>query len=259
MDRISSIAATGLWRLRQIGVHRILSLPSNFVRTTQMHKFLLLTAVSVFAGAATAFAASPVSFTANADHTILHAHPAQSHFTPPLAHRPGAPVIYQNFATSYPKGLYDASAAFALSGPETLFGQLWLATAFTPATSATVSEVDLPVGITFGAHNKVKVHIYADANGKPGVDLWTREIALTQTLGECCNITAVHLKPPVQLTAGKQYWLGLTTLKSEPDVLGFWNLDVLDQVDTVPQAVNRGKGWVSFQQPPTSAFGIYGK
>ena len=88
---------------------------------------------------------------------------------------------------------------------------------------------------------------------------WTHQITLTQTLGECCNIIAVHLKPGLQLTAGTQYWVGLTTLKSEPDVFGFWNLGVLDQVDSVPQAVNRGQGWVSFQQPPTSAFGVYGK
>ena len=103
------------------------------------------------------------------------------------------------------------------------------------------------------------MHIYADANGMPGPDLWTHQITLTQTLGECCNIIAVHLKPGLQLTAGTQYWVGLTTLKSEPDVFGFWNLGVLDQVDSVPQAVNRGQGWVSFQQPPTSAFGVYGK
>ena len=168
-------------------------------------------------------------------------------------------MISQNFATSYPKGLYNASAGYALSGPDTIFGQLWLATAFTPATNATVSELDLPIGIMFGSHNKAQLHIYADANGMPGADLWTHQVVLTQALGECCNITAVHLKPGLQLTAGTQYWVGLTTLKSEPDVFGFWNLDVLDQVDSVPQAVNRGQGWVAFQQPPTSAFGVYGK
>ncbi len=223
-----------------------------------MIKSLLLAAAGILTSAA-ALAAPAISIFTNADHSVLYAHSGAGHFTPPLAHRPSAPVIYQNFATSYPKGLYNATAAFAVSGPESLFGQLWLATAFTPAASAAVSEVDVPLGLTFGAHNLVQVHIYADAAGMPGADLWTHKVALSQALGECCDVIAIHLKTPVQLAAGTQYWLGVTTLASQPDVLGFWNLDVLDQVDAVPQAVNRGQGWVAFQQPPTSAFGIYGK
>lgn len=224
-----------------------------------MTKNLLLACVGLFVGAAAALAAQPVSFYTSADHRILYAQPTKGHFTPPLAHRSSAPVIYQNFATPYPKGLYNANAAYTVSGPNTLFGQLWLASAFTPATSAAVSEVDLPLGITFGTQNLVQVHIYADAAGMPGADLWTHKVALEQTLGECCNIITIHLRSPLQLTAGTRYWLGLTTLPSEPTVLGFWNLDVLDQVDPALQAVNRGQGWVPFEQAPTSAFGIYGK
>jgi hypothetical protein len=224
-----------------------------------MHKAVLLSAASLFGAAATALAAPPVSIYGNADHSILYAHPTVSRFTPPLAHRPVAPVIFQNFATQYPKGLYYAGAGFALTGPQTPFGQIWLATAFTPTTSAAVHEVDVPLGITFGTHNLAQVHIYADAGGMPGTDLWNHKVVLEQTLGECCNIIAIHLKTPLQLSAGTQYWLGVTTLQNQPDVQGFWNLGVLDQVDAVPQAVNRGQGWVSFQQPPTAAFGIYGK
>ena len=224
-----------------------------------MQKTLLLAAVGAFANVVTAIAAPPVSWSTNADHTIIYAHPVEGHFTPPIAHRPGAPAIVENFATSYPKGLYNATTAFVLSGPQSLFGQLWLATAFTPATSAAVREVEIPLGLTFGQHNHVQVHIYADANGMPGEDLWTRKVALEQSLGECCNIIPIHLQAPVKLTAGKQYWLAVTTLPSEPDVLGFWNLDVLDQVDAVPQAVNRGSGWVPFQQAPTAALGVYGR
>ena len=224
-----------------------------------MYKTLLLATAALLCSAAASFAAPSAPITTNADHTILYAHPTESHYTPPLAHHQAMPVIYQNFATSYPKGPYIATAGYALSGPQTLFGQLWLANAFTPAATASVQEVDLPLGITFGSHNHAQVHIYADANGMPGPDLWTHEVVLEQQLGDCCSITAIHLKQPLKVVAGTQYWIGLTTLAGEPDVLGFWNLDALNQVDQVTQAVNRGAGWVVFQGAPTSAFGIYGK
>jgi hypothetical protein len=122
-----------------------------------------------------------------------------------------------------------------------------------------VREVDLPIGITFGTRNQAEVHIYADAQGMPGAELWKHKVILEQTLGECCNIAAIHLKAPLQLTAGTQYWLGLTALPNEPDVLGFWNLDVVDQVSPALQATNRGDGWAACKQAPTAAFGIYGK
>jgi len=226
-----------------------------------MNKTIPLAAACAIAMATAAIAAPPpANFSTNADNSLAYAQPS-SHgsFTPPLAHRSSLPVIYQNFATSYPKGLYNAFTGAVVSGPKTPHGEFWVASAFTPTANAAVQEVDVAAGFNLGVTNTVQLHIYADANGIPGSDLWVHQVALTQTFGACCGIIAVTLKSPLHLIAGTQYWLGMTTVDNGQTVWGSWNLGVADQVTQSPNAESRGSGWQATLEAPAVAFGIYGK
>ena len=220
----------------------------------------LLGIAGAIAATGTAFAADPARITMNADHTQYRIERAVGRYTPPLAHKPGLPAIFSNFATNYADyGLYNASIGGAVSGPVTLHGQSWLAAAFTPSAAATIKEVDVAAGFIFGPKNIVELHIYADAAGVPGTELWARKVTLPP-FGECCAVVAVSSKDLPKVTAGTQYWLGITTIMAQgAQVQAAWNLNVLDAVNPGLLAINRGTGWTAFSSVPQVAFGIYGQ
>ena len=223
-----------------------------------MKKCTLLAAAAAIATAHAALAASPLNVTTSADGRLSYAHPGAPSYTPPLAHKKNIPAIFENFANSYPKGLYNSTNGASISGPHTIFGQIWLAAAFTPTANATVREVDVAAGYINGKKKDLVLHIYADASGVPGTELWSHNVSLP-TFGTCCAIAAVGDKAGVKLTAGTQYWIGLTTLSSGTDTMAAWNLEVLDQVDSGNDAQNRGTGWQPGQFQPNFAFGVYGQ
>jgi hypothetical protein len=190
-------------------------------------------------------------------HVMLVTHgPAQ--YTPPLAHRRNLPSIYNDFATSYPKGLYNAFTGLPISGPHTIHGQYWFAAAFTPTANATVQEIDVAAASIAGNRDIVQIHLYADASGIPGTELWSGHATLP-VFGTCCAIATLHDKAGVPLTAGTQYWLGVTTLPHGTVFQGAWDINVLDQVDSNLIAINTGNGWAAQQSVPNVAFGLYGK
>jgi hypothetical protein len=187
---------------------------------------------------------------------VLLRHKAGS-YTPPLAHKSKIPAIYENFAPSYPKGLYYAAEGASLSGPHTIHGQYWQAAAFTPAATATVKEVDVAAGYINGT-NKVTIGLYADASGVPGKELWSHATALPD-FGDCCAIVALDDKAKVQVVAGTQYWVVMTTPAKSADLMAAWNLNVFDQVDPGIVAINTGTGWLAGSAQTQYAFGVYGK
>ena len=223
-----------------------------------MKKLTLLAAAAAIATTTAAMAAGPANVTTNADGTLSFAHPTAPSYTPPLAHKKNIPAIFENFANAYPKGLYNATNGASLNGPQTIFGQIWLAAAFTPTANATVREVDVAAGYINGRKKSLVLHIYADASGIPGTELWSHKVALPE-FGTCCAIATVGDKAGVALTAGTQYWIGLTTLTDAKDAMAAWNLEVFDQVDYGTDAQNRGTGWQPGSFMPQFAFGVYGK
>jgi hypothetical protein len=174
--------------------------------------------------------------------------------TPPGERR----AIYENFAKLYPKGKFNAFTGAALSGPNTLHGQIWLAASFTPARNATLKEVEVAAEYIGGTRNVVSVGIYADASGVPGTEVWSRKAALP-AFPSCCGVVALTDKTGVPLTAGTRYWLGITTLPGASDTSGAWNLAVKNQVKGGLAAQNRGDGWQAGSSVPYFAFGIYGE
>jgi hypothetical protein len=218
-----------------------------------------LAAACAIAMTTAAVAAPPPSVTYSADHTLVYAHRTSGSYTPSLAHKSSLKLIYQNFATAYPKGPYNVFTGAQISGFATPHGQFWIANGFTLSAKAAIEEVDIPAGYIQGDHNIVQVHIFADDNGVPGQSLWAHKIALTENFGTCCNVNVISLKAPVRLAANTPYWLGLTTVTGAQDVVGAWNINVADQLTQVPLAGNTGSGWQSSLQAPAIAFGLYGK
>ena len=182
---------------------------------------------------------------------------AAGRYTPPLAHKPRLPPIYDNFAMFYPKGVYNAGEGASLSGPVNLHGQHWLAAAFTPTASATVKEVDVAAGY-IGGTNRVKIHLYADASGVPGQEVWARQATLP-VFGNCCAVVALGDPEQVTLKAGTQYWIGITTLPNSGSFNGAWDVNTVDQVDPGLAAQDTGAGWVAGSSLPQFAFGVYGQ
>jgi hypothetical protein len=173
----------------------------------------------------------------------------------PFTHKGRLAVIFANFATRYPKGLYSSVQATPLGGPDSFLGEQFMAAAFVPGTDATVQEIEFAGGFTGGASNLVRVHLYADAAGLPGQELWARNVALPALAG-CCAVVALADKSATPVMAGVQYWIGVT---ARADTTAAWNFNVLDQVDPALMAVDRGMGWEASSSAPALAFGIYGQ
>ena len=221
-----------------------------------MNRTLLLACGCVFAIRTIAYAAPP-AFTLSTDQKIVTLNSAAAAFTP-FSARSGLTPIFENLATLDPKGVYMAGTGYAIGGPNSAIGQAWYASAFTPAANATASEVDVAAGFIEGTKATLTVHIYADAAGLPGKELWAHNASLP-TAGGCCALVAVQVKGGVPLTAGTQYWVGLTTLGTSEDTFASWFFNVADQVDTGTAAENQGSGWYPQPLLPNVAFGVYSK
>jgi hypothetical protein len=223
-----------------------------------MRKLLLL--AFACSTAASAAVAAPAGVSLSQDkRLVIVTHPGTMKFTPPLAHRPKTPAIYSTLGTAYPKGPYWAFEGYTISGPTSPIGeQIWIAAAFTPSATATVSEIDAAVGFVEGT-NGVVISLYADASGVPGKTLWTGKASSLTTFGDCCAIAALKVKGSISVTAGTQYWVVVTTDAKETGTWAAWNETDVDQVDSTTIAVNEGSGWSASSALPGVAFGVYGK
>ncbi len=222
-----------------------------------LKKALLVLSVAAVACASTV-ASAKEGVTLSPDKRMVFARPSGK-YTPSLSHRPGAPAIFSNIGTKYPKGEYFCCEGYTISAAGSVIGsQNWLAAAFTPASSATVTEIDVAVGYVEGT-NGITVGLYADAGGVPGTLLKSFKVSGLPTFGDCCALAVAKDKTGVAVTSGTQYWIALTTDSKEKNTWDAWNLNTTDQVDTATIAVNTGSGWEPSEALPGPAFGVYGK
>jgi hypothetical protein len=221
-----------------------------------MNRTILLAFAGIFATTANVYAAPP-DITLSADKRIVTLNSASTTFTPPPS-KSGLTTIYSNLATLDPKGVYMAGTGYAIGGPASPIGQAWYAAPFTPASNASADEIDVAAGDLNGINETVTVTLYADASGLPGQELWSHNATVTPA-GGCCGLVAVSVKGGVPLTAGTQYWVGLTTPSSGTGTFAAWFFNVADQVDTGLAVENLGSGWFSQPLLPNVAFGVYSK
>jgi hypothetical protein len=216
------------------------------------------TVAATLAGLGIAAASPSVGIVLDNGKPIDFVHGNAAPATPAVAPPGERRAIYENFANLYPLGEYNASTGAALSGPNTLHGQIWLAASFTPARTTTLKEVEVAAEFINGTRNVVAVALYADASGVPGTELWSRKTALP-TFPSCCAVVALTDRTGVPVTAGTRYWLGITTLRDASDTSAAWNLVVKNQVKGGLAAQNRGGGWQAGPSVPFFAFGVYGE
>jgi hypothetical protein len=177
---------------------------------------------------------------------------------PTLAQRAAGTALFDNFATLDPKGVYTVGSGAGFGDVTENSPPIELAVAFTAPATTRVTEIDVGAGYISGTENLVQVHLYQDAGGVPGTEIWSHATALPVD-GTCCAIAALKVPPRVKLTAGLQYWVGLGVAKGAPDTFGAWYGNVADQVDSGLTAINQGSGWTASPALPPPAFGVFGK
>ena len=219
----------------------------------------LLTGLAIAALASTSLmAAETKNLMISQDHRMVFAAPhASAHITPNFVQKPKAAIIFSNLATAYPKGLYFAGEGATVCGIDCGLGeQVWSATGFTPAASATATEVDVAVGY-IGGTDEVTLNIYSDNAGVPGTALWSGVAKTLPTFGECCGLAVAKIKGGLALTKGTPYWVAVTTDKKEDTTFAAWSIGTIDQIDTTPVAQNSGQGWSSYASTQPGAFAVY--
>jgi hypothetical protein len=206
-----------------------------------------------------AIAAMPPGISLSPDKKIVIIKGGVAKYTPPLAHERGLKTIYSNLATLYPNGTYFCCYGYTISGATSPIGeQIWLATAFTPATSMSVTEVDAAVGYVEGT-NGIVLSLAKDAGGVPGAVLKSWNVGGLGTFGSCCTLATGKDKGGIPVTAGTQYWVTVTTSSKEANEWAAWPFNSTDMINTQVTASNTGSGWEASEALPGLSFGVYGK
>lgn len=179
-------------------------------------------------------------------------------FTRPNIQNAGLVTIFSNLATTYPNGLYWCCTGYNVMGPNSGAGVQWMAAAFTPDANHTVTQIDVGAGYSQQGTNGIVVSLNLDRNGKPGKALKKWVASGLPSFGTCCGLVTVSDNSGIQVNGGQQYWIVLSTNKSETDTVDGWNVDDTDQVNMSTLASYSGTKWYVFQASPGVAFAVSG-
>jgi len=165
---------------------------------------------------------------------------------------PGNPAnlggeAYSNFAKKYPNGLYFCCYGYTVSGPSSFLGAAYgTATQWTQAADADVTKLSSSVGYVSGDHTST-LTLYSDSGSDtPGTALGSRTGASPEFFGGCCGVLTVKLKKPVHLSAGKKYWIAVTTSGANFNAAGFSTIDQVNPHNAAGTS-NGGQTWSGFQ------------
>ena len=230
-------------------------------------KKLLVSVALVFAGAMVILAAqNNVNLKGNgttvwgkhAKMTIV-AEPAPSFTTTKLIDA-GLVTIFSNLAAAYPKGEYWCCSGYNVMGSNSGVGEQWMAAAFTPRADHTVTRIEVAVGYSQGTTNGVVVSLNHDNNGVPGKALKTWNATGLPMFGTCCVLVVKSDSVGIPVSAGKQYWVVLSTSRNEQNTVDAWNVIDSNQVDSATVATFPGTNnrWNAFQTTPGLGFAVKG-
>lgn len=162
--------------------------------------------------------------------------------------------IYSNLGTG--SNVYNCCTGYTISAVGSVVGQqYWIAEAFTPAKSATVTKVKVAVEYVTGT-NGVTLGISNDHGGVPGKLLisWPGRADLP-TFGTCCTLVKAKNTPGIPLTGGTPYWLVVKTSAKTSDT---WDAFNWSNAGVGPLASNTGSGWTNLGDSTQGAFEILG-
>ncbi len=144
--------------------------------------------------------------------------------SPPASIMPGpepdakTKKIFSNFSR-YKLATYFSiwGNTIAQGGSEFPF-QTWVAEAFTPTANATVTKIETSAGRQSSGNGGFEIGLYTDAAGVPGTVLQTVHVSNLPQYGQCCDVSTANFTTGVQVTAGTQYWVVVSTTSQDPDI-----------------------------------------
>lgn len=167
----------------------------------------------------------------------------------------GLVTIFSNLAGKYPKGEYWCCEGYNVMGSAQ--GEQWMAAEFTPAADHVVTRIEVAAGWSQGTNGLV-ISLDSDSNGVPGNALKTWKVGNLQNFGTCCALVEISDRSGIPVSAGKQYWIVLSTGDKETDTVDGWNVDDTDQIDSATLASYTSNQWTVFQASPGVAFAVKG-
>jgi hypothetical protein len=242
-----------------------------------MRKKTLLTLTVLALASVTAFAASKDEVVLSKDgRTTIATRGASKASAPYVGVDAGLTVIFDNLGTKYPDGVYWCCEGATIFGPANTLGgpEYWEAAGFTPSTSLSVTKIQVAVGwvnYKAGEFTDVLVSLNADdGTGRPGAVLkkWKTQIS-GDAFGSCCRVST-RSDAGIPVTAGKQYWVVVSTEKKS-DVWAAWNANDTKQLstDAIPESFwcsgtssqcgSDNNVWTSSKGYPGYAFAVFGK
>lgn len=135
-----------------------------------------------------------------------------------------------------------------------------MAAAFTPAADHTVTQIEVAVGYSQQGTNGVVLSLNSDNNGVPGKALKTWNASGLPRFGTCCVLLVKSDSSGIPVSAGKQYWVVLSTNRHESDTVDGWNVIDSNQLDAATVATFPGTNnkWNAFQTTPGLGFAVKG-
>jgi hypothetical protein len=184
------------------------------------------------------------------------------------------PVLVRIFSniSKYRKSPYWGWTSASVNGPHDGYGdaELWTGAPFTPTANHTVTTVKV-AATWYGGINGLVLSLNDDANGVPGAAIETWQLKnLPSNL--CCAIQVVTDGAGIPVTAGRQYWIVLSTNSKEANTDAGWDLSEVNQADgaTLAQYCSNNKGgncaeyglknnaWTAFSSLYGVAFAVLG-
>jgi len=170
------------------------------------------------------------------------AHTTRSKTVMPTQAFPTLQTIFSNFGPTS-TNFYNPTTGYYVLGPNNSvgFGEQWVALPFIPAANSHVTVLVLAIGWISGT-KKVNIGLYTDNGGQVGTLLASGSSSHIPTFGVCCGLTGVRI-PSTAVTAGTQYWIGVTTDDTNaPDFTGV--AESSNEANTSYNPANTS--WISF-------------
>ena len=224
------------------------------------HLLISIAALAVMSPAALAAAprgvVGPNGASVSADgQYVTTPHGSYAPSAPRAPHNGALVKIFDNLAEKYPDGLYWATGAWNVSGPDSQIGQTWLGAAFTPANDAKIAKIVVAAEHISGT-NALVLSLRSDDGGVPGAILQKWSIADLHLAGTCCAVTAKS-SAGIPVTGGHQYWVVLSANATSHDTFAGWNSNVTEQIQPLQLATNHGTGWSVQGATPGPAFAVF--
>jgi len=132
-------------------------------------------------------------------------------------------IIYSNLGTE--DDVYDCCTALTSAGSASPVGEaVEVANAFTPATDATISQVQMALAYALGT-NAITVSLRSDDNGLPGTAIAQWAPTDLPSLDTCCDLMTQDFPDGIPVIGGTQYWLVVRQTSASGDAWNAWNLN----------------------------------